>query len=130
MIPIYRAKPFGADEWVEGYYLPHTMWDKYHYIVEGFDEYTCGYPCEETNALVNEIRIDVATLAIHLPGMEDANGHKIFASLNSDGKGGDIVNYIDNEGRDSESTVTYNELVICPFEYMQPSYVKIVGIYE
>jgi len=35
--------------------------------------------------------IDPTTLAIHFPNMVDKKGNKIFASLNKDGKGGDIV---------------------------------------
>jgi len=94
-IPIYRAKKAASNEWVEGYYLPHMLWDDYHYIVEGFDEYTCG----ETNAIVNETRIDPSTLSIHFPHMLDKNNNKVFASLNENNKGESIVktSYSNNE---------------------------------
>ena len=35
--------------------------------------------------------IDETTLAIHFPDMLDSQGNKIFASLQEDGKGGDIM---------------------------------------
>ncbi len=35
--------------------------------------------------------IDISTLAIHFPNILDTKGNKIFASLQEDGKGGDIL---------------------------------------
>ena len=41
-----------------------------------------------------EYRIDPTTLSIHSPDMLDSQGNKIFASLQEDGKGGDIIRTI------------------------------------
>lgn len=35
--------------------------------------------------------IDISTLSIHFPDMIDSQGNKIFASLQEDGRGGDIM---------------------------------------
>ena len=82
MIPIYRAKKKDSDEYVEGYLLPKFE-NNYYISIEwtmDFDGYTPNFE-----------KIDMTTLSIHFPNMLDVKGDKIFASLNEDGKGGDIL---------------------------------------
>lgn len=82
MIPIYRAKKLNSDEYIEGYLLQDCF---------GFYIIPTNYAlrCESLN---NEsIEIDPTTLAIHFSNMIDIKGDKIFASLQEDGKGGDIL---------------------------------------
>ena len=74
MIPIYRAKKIGSDEYVVGQYLTYKGYSTI------FNEYG-----------LDGVNIDDTTLSIHFPDMIDSNGNKIFASLSEDGKGGDIV---------------------------------------
>lgn len=87
-IPIYRAKKIDSDEWVVGYYQTET-----------------GTNVEDKNNMFRTLRhiiidldnhqheIDPTTLAIHFPDIIDSQGNKIFASLQDDGKGGDILYY-------------------------------------
>lgn len=81
-IPIYRAKKIDNDEYVEGY------------LVSNLVSNGNGIPPEVyyniQNGLFYKYRIDPTTLSIHFDGMLDSQGNKIFASLQKDGKGGDV----------------------------------------
>lgn len=87
-IPIYRAKTAYNDEYVEGYYIlePETEHMKeLHFLI---DLGHCRIHHE----------VDPSTLSIHFPDMLDSEGNKIFASLQEDGKGGDVItHYMDLE---------------------------------
>ena len=73
-LPIFRAKKLGTEnEYVIGFY---EGWEEKHFIVTSPKEF---------------FKIDPATLSIHFPDMLDSQGNKIFASLQEDGKGGDII---------------------------------------
>lgn len=102
-LPIYRAKKIDSDEWVEGVYSKAD--NSKHFIFKELwyeNEYT-EHPRELING-VTEINhcaelsadeffeINPLTLAVHYTNanMEDSEGTKIFASLSSDGNGGDI----------------------------------------
>ena len=82
-LPIYRAKKIDSDEYIEGY------------LVSNLVSNSNGMPPEVyyniQNGLFYKYRIDPATLAIHFPSMMDIKGNKIFASLQDDGRGGDIL---------------------------------------
>ena len=81
MIPIFRAKKLYSDEYVIGFY---EEWEEKHFIVTSPKEF---------------FKIDPATLSIHFPDMLDSQGNKIFASLQKDGRGGDVCSvndYIDS----------------------------------
>ena len=82
MIPIYRAKRIDNDEYVEGYLLPEYK-GKLHLSIKWTRDFDGLTP--------NFIQIDPSTLAIHFPDMLDSQGNKMFASLQEDGKGGDII---------------------------------------
>lgn len=92
MIPYYRAKKIDSDEYVEGFLYQ----DLICYIPsDGFkpDEYKKAVDIETwfiMDNLSNTSMIDTTTLSIHFPDMLDSQGNKIFASLQKDGKGGDI----------------------------------------
>lgn len=78
-IPIYRAKKIDSDECVIGWYSsPIIIEGKLYLSITNQD---------------GEHRIDTTTLSIHFPDMIDSQGNKIFASLQEDGRGGDILYY-------------------------------------
>lgn len=92
MIPIFRAKEFDSGEYVTGFLYQ----DLICYIPsDGFkpDEYKKAVDTETwfiMDNLSHTSMIDTTTLSIHFPDMLDSQGNKIFASLQEDGKGGDI----------------------------------------
>lgn len=86
-IPIYRAKKIDSDGYVIGYYSP--AYDIHHYIITHLGVDTKVDAVYQMSTDIH--KIDSTTLAIHFPDMLDNQGNKIFASLNEDGKGGDIV---------------------------------------
>ena len=101
MIPIFRAKKLDSGEYVKGFLYQ----DLICYIPsDGFksDEYKKAVDTETwfiMDNLSNTSMIDTTTLSIHFPDMLDSQGNKIFASLQEDGKGGDVCSvndYIDS----------------------------------
>ena len=94
MIPIYRAKQLDSDEYNCGYliraddYETDVDEDQIVYFIMHKME---NYRTNEVWDFVCNSRIDPTTLAIHFPDMLDSQGNKIFASLQEDGKGGDIL---------------------------------------
>ena len=84
-LPIYRAKKIDSDEYVMGWYSsPIIIEGKTYLSITNKD---------------GEYRIDPTTLSVHFPNMLDSQGNKIFASLQEDGKGGDVCSvndYIDS----------------------------------
>ena len=86
-LPIFRAQRLYSDEYVFG--VPRQdskgMYEMIINVVEdGIDGVIQRY-------------IDVDTISIHFPDMLDSQGNKIFASLQKDGKGGDIVKIRDSD---------------------------------
>ena len=77
-IPIYRGLKLGTEnEYVMGWYSsPIIIEGKTYLSITNKD---------------GEYRIDTTTLSIHFPNMLDSQGNKIFASLQEDGKGGDLI---------------------------------------
>lgn len=105
-IPIYRAKTIKQDynEWEECEQLKKI--DGIWYAIGFYDckreikTYLGGWEVTHLilirkSTAISEIStaetIDITTLAIHFPSMIDTKGDKIFASLQEDGKGGDIL---------------------------------------
>ena len=76
MIPIFRAKKIDSTEYVKGFFDGKIKNDEriFNYSMKG------KHP-----------KVDISTLSIHFPDMLDSQGNKIFASLQEDGKGGDIL---------------------------------------
>ena len=80
-IPVFRAKKIDSDEILIGWYSsPIIIEGKLYLSITNQD---------------GEHRIDTTTLSIHFPDMIDSQGNAIFASLQEDGKGGDICQTID-----------------------------------
>lgn len=75
--PIFRAKKIDSNEYVQGFYYKDN---KDHIIFNG-----------DSTTIFGLRVIDPTTLSIHFPNMNDIKGDKIFASLQEDGKGGDIL---------------------------------------
>ena len=85
-LPIYRAKKIDSDEYVMGWYSsPIIIEGKTYLSITNKD---------------GEYRIDTTTLSIHFSDMLDSQGNEIFASLQKNGRGGDVCSvndYIDGE---------------------------------
>ncbi|TLS99921.1 hypothetical protein [Aliarcobacter cibarius] len=80
-IPIYRAKSNERkNSYVEGFLIGLDE-DLNLCTIRTKDDYIGGEICY------------LHTLSIHFPDMLDSQGNEIFASLQKDGKGGDIVKY-------------------------------------
>ena len=101
-VPIYRAKKINSDEYSCGYliraddYEADADEDQIVYFIMHKME---NYRTNEVWDFVCNSRIDPSTLSIHFPDMLDSQGNKIFASLQEDGKGGDVCSvndYIDS----------------------------------
>lgn len=116
-IPIYRAQKIDSDEYVEGniiedeaifYIIKNPVITHFHGLqrLTGESEYL--------------YRIDTTTLAIHFPDMIDSQGNKIFASLQEDGRGGDIMKDDEYYGiakyKDSRFVVEYENVEECLYE--------------
>ncbi len=101
-LPIYRAKKIDSDKYVKGCLVRADDYDAdvdedqvIYFIMEKMENYRTS----EIWDFVQNSRIDPATLSIHFPDMLDSQGNKIFASLQEDGKGGDVCSvndYIDS----------------------------------
>ena len=118
-IPIYRAKSNERkNSYVEGFLI-------------GLDEEIglCTIRTKE-DYIGGEICY-LHTLSIHFPDMLDSQGNKIFASLQEDGKGGDIL-----QSRGYKSPCIFNKgftvrtvVGVCNF-YMLADSLKVIGIQE
>jgi hypothetical protein len=82
---IFRARKIDSNEWVEGILLPNLKRFKNKSFM--INEYT------RMKDLDNAKEIDIKTLSVHYTNsnMNDSEGNRIFASLSSDGNGGDIL---------------------------------------
>ena len=81
MIPIFRAFSEVFDKYIVG--VPYFNDGRYYMLVDD---------CNKNNNIGSgSYPIDETTLAIHFPDMLDSQGNKIFASLQEDGKGGDLI---------------------------------------
>ena len=138
-IPIYRAKKKDSDEYVEGYY--HSYKD--NIITE---DKVLHRIVQKDNPLYRFYDIDTTTLSIHFPNMlaSDSdryfsNGEKdlrIFASLQKDGKGGDICESkwfnIDAGLTVKTESVRYsnNTMLQDGYNISRYEYKKIIGVQE
>lgn len=120
--PIYRAKKIDSNEYVAGQYLVYK-----------------GYPVIFNEYGLDGVDIDPTTLSIHFPDMLDSQGNKIFASLQEDGKGGDIVeNYSFKDDYKSQISI-YDDCKLCLVDKDGDTYclgeieydgIKVIGIQE
>ena len=79
---LFRAKEKNSNNYVIGYEYYNHVEDEYY-----ITHYTSG----------NNYKVDRTTRSINIEDMIDSQGNAIFASLQVDGKGGDIANY-NNQG--------------------------------
>ena len=80
-LPIYRAFSETFDKYILG--VPYFSDGRYYMLVDD---------CNKNNNVGSgSYPVDETTLAIHFPNMLDRKGNKIFASLQEDDKGGDIL---------------------------------------
>ena len=116
MIPIFRAKKLDSDEYVQGWYSsPILISGKLYVSITNTD---------------GEFSIDTTTLSIHFPDMIDSQGNEIFASLQEDGKGGDIIlePYLETE---RETVLSYeNYIKNINKRHHTALYSKIIGIQQ
>ena len=84
-LPIFRAKRLNSDEYVFGVPRQDSK-GMYEMIINVVEDGISG---------VIQRYIEIDTISIHFPDMLDSQRNKIFASLQEDGKGGDLVGYID-----------------------------------
>ena len=88
-LPIYRAFSETFDKYILG--VPYFSDGRYYMLVDD---------CNKNNNIGSgSYPIDETTLAIHFPDMLDSQGNKIFASLQKNGRGGDVCSvndYIDS----------------------------------
>ncbi len=106
MIPIYRAKTIKQDynEWeecrelkkIDGTWYAIGFYDCKRVVKTYLGDWeTTHLILIRKSTAISEVNIaeiiDISTLAIHFPGMLYIQGNKIFASLQEDGKGGDIL---------------------------------------
>lgn len=107
----YRAKKINSNEYVEGYlvtdikgkYFILDIQNIYYETFTTSDGTYHGITCDTS------YEIDSSTLAIHFPDMLDSQGNKIFASLNEDGKGGDICYVRDFSHGDLQGVARYED---------------------
>ena len=132
-LPIFRAKKLDSDECVEGWYsdtLFLCMGDiQGHYI---------SY--KKINVVGREITlqesIDPTTISIHFPDMLDSKGNKIFASLQEDGKGGDICDLYLFKNQDKPTRENYTcryknqKIMFKNFNFENYAKIEIIGIQE
>ena len=99
-IPIFRAKKKDSNEFVEGFLTRSRCYNGVYILPSNYNQN------ENIEGYEDEIyEIDITTLSIHFPNMlakdsdrYDSSGEKdlrVFASLQLDGKGGDLVGYVD-----------------------------------
>jgi hypothetical protein len=73
---LFRAKEKNTDNYIIGYEYYNHIEDEYY-----ITHYISG----------NNYKVDKSTRSINFESMTDIKGDKIFASLQEDGKGGDIL---------------------------------------
>ena len=114
-IPIYRAWCEKDSEYAVGFFISDDKENEILTRLDSGEMYARG--------------IDPTTLAIHFPDMIDSQGNRIFASLQDDGKGGDIVEY--NGGQEiikySNGTI---QTYMFRFEDLKELNFKGIGIKE
>ena len=146
MKPIFRAKKIDSDEYIigdlfDGKYiiakseLNRDISEALKHIREDILTKDCiSAECKKEHRLLNKMlnkllvnerlehiyEIDSTTLSIHFPDIIDSQGNKIFASLQEDGKGGDIMKDDEYYGiakyKDSRFVVEYENVEECLYE--------------
>ena len=157
---IYRAKKIDSDEWVQGDLVNvlSNVGGKVHKCIANAENLVKsdrlqvrGYYGSSVD--INKVfltMVDPSTLAIHFTnsGMNDSEGTPIFASLSSDGNGGDRLllkdldkgfSNFDENNPDETRVVILKDFTVCVenikggsycnFEMIEQSLCKITGIH-
>ena len=133
-LPIYRAWCEKDSEYAVGFFISDDKENEILTRLDSGEMYARG--------------IDTTTLSIHFPDMLDSQGNKIFASLQDDGKGGDILKgqvYGISKGKVWDMVAEYKDTSIwltryinnnphisMPLVYQKNGYrdMKVIGIKE
>ena len=89
---LFRAKEKNSNNYVIGYEYYNHIEDEYY-----ITHYVSG----------SNYKIDRTTRSINIEDMLDSQGNKIFASLQEDGKGGDILNLDERCGENFNAIALY-----------------------
>ena len=89
---LFRAKEKNSNNYVIGYEYYNHVEDEYY-----ITHYVSG----------SNYKIDRTTRSINIEDMLDSKGNKIFASLQEDGKGGDILNLNERCGENFNAIALY-----------------------
>ena len=127
-IPKYRAKTIDNDEYIIGF-LTSCNYGQYNdleeHLIVPFVNFESGFlPNTDFQ------RIDTTTLSIQLPDMIDSQENRVFASLNEDGKGGDILRHEDS-GRTFIAKYNLGKIMLDHLEYhlvKDMCKLKVIGI--
>ena len=119
-LPIYRAFSETFDKYILG--VPYFSDGRYYMLVDD---------CNKNNNIGSgSYPIDETTLSIHFPDMLDSKGNKIFASLQEDGKGGDIMQDDEYFGiakyKDCQFVVEYEDCI----DNIDNGNFKVIGIQQ
>lgn len=149
-IPSYRAKKIGSEEYIIGELTKLLIPDieiiseyeqadteRWAYFIvkdKSMLDVGCSFKyCSENRfdfKVSEKDEIDPTTLAIHFPDMLDSNGNKIFASLQEDGKGGDIMQDDEYFGiakyKDCQFVVEYEDCI----DNIDNGNFEVIGIQE
>ena len=112
---LFRAKEKNSNNYVIGYEYYNHIEDEYY-----ITHYVLG----------SNYKIDRTTRSINIEDMLDSQGNKIFASLQEDGKGGDIIlePYLETE---RETVLSYeNYIKNINKRHHTALYSKIIGIQQ
>ena len=116
---LFRAKEKNSNNYVIGYEYYNHVEDEYY-----ITHYVSG----------SNYKIDRTTRSINIEDMIDVKGNKIFASLNEDGKGGDILFDMEYEWLLSFDGLKFNLQGLFSQssfnEFDRWEYFKIIGIEE
>ena len=118
---LFRAKEKNSNNYVIGYEYYNHIEDEYY-----ITHYVSG----------SNYKVDRTTRSINIEDMIDSQGSKIFASLQKDGKGGDIIHhkkpFCKDEKKYYEWAVKFDKRRVTPFierEYWNPNRVPLMDIF-
>lgn len=113
-LPIHRARRLNTDEWYEGFFSYKTLrvngelkevpFLSTQINISGWVDGVQN----QNNWDKREFEIDINTLSIHFSHLIDKNKRKMFASLNPEGLGGDLLTSIGYESNMYEHVLCFN----------------------
>ena len=139
-IPIFRAKKLDSDEYAEGCLNVWEQNKKVYYSIMEIGIYPSPFNnihlIDQTTLAIHFLdisttsEIDRTTRSINIEDMLDSQGNKIFASLQEDGKGGDIMQDDEYFGiakyKDCQFVVEYEDCI----DNIDNGNFEVIGIQE